>query len=130
MKKSNKPIPEVEIINYGRYAQWDRNTKALPDFLEMTGEIPAEVDVEFGMVVEIRQAKGRYLDFRIDHPPFRDESGKVVPPFEGSFRVKQSHYRFFLGDTVWPPVEDKKGEWTMSILFNDQVLASKSIMLT
>lgn len=129
MKKSNKPLPQVEIINYGKYAKWDRDSRDIPEFLEMTTEVTAEVDVEFGMVVEIRKAKGRYLDFRIDHPPFKNKKGKTEPPFDGTFRVKQNLYRFFLGDTIWPPVEDKKGEWTMSIFFNEELLASKSLML-
>lgn len=129
MKKSNKPLPEVEIINYGRYNRWDRTSRDLPEFLALTETIEAGIDVEFGMIVEIRKARGRYLDFRIDHPPFADNEGNPEPPFEGSFRVKQNPYRFFLGDTVWKPVEDKKGEWTLSIFYNGQVLAQKSLML-
>lgn len=129
MKKSNKPVPEVEIINYGRYKQWDRNSRDLPEFLELSEEIKAELDVEFGMIVEIRKGRGRYLDFRIDHPSFTDPEGNVEPPFEGSFRVKQNPYRFFLGDTIWEPIGDKKGEWVLTILFNDEVLAQKRLML-
>lgn len=130
MKKSNKPLPEVEIINYGRYSSWDRDSKALPEFQELTETVEASVDVEFGMIVEIRKGKGRYLDFRIDHPPFEDSEGNIEPPFEGTFRVKQNPYRFFLGDTVWEPVEDKKGEWKLSLFIDDVELVSKTILLT
>ncbi len=129
MKKSKKPHPEVEIINYGRYDRWNSDEKKLPEFVELTETIQTEIDVEFGMIVEIRKAKGRYLDFVINHPPFTDINGKVEPPFEGSFRVKQNPYRFFLGDTVWHPVEDKKGEWELILLFEDEILIKKSILL-
>ena len=129
MKKSNKPKPEVEIINYGKYSRWNRDEKKLPEFIELTDRVEAELDVEFGMIVEIRKARGRYLDFIINHPPFMDEQGKMEPPFEGTFRVKQNPYRFFLGDTVWEPIDDKKGEWELLILFEEEVLAKKSILL-
>lgn len=129
MKKSNKPSPEIEIINYGRYNRWDRNSKALPEFLELTDTIEADLDVEFGMIVEIRKARGRYLQFKIDHPPFTDADGNAEPSFEGTFRVRQNPYRFFLGDTIWAPVDDKRGEWTLSILHNEEVLVKKSLLL-
>ncbi len=129
MKRSNKPLPEIEIINYGLYEKWDRSAKALPEFLELTTEIKAELDVEFGMIVEIRKAKGRYFDFVIDHPPFKDKEGNIEPPFEGNFRVKQNPYRFFLGDTIWEPIEDKLGDWILSILVEDQILVSKTLTI-
>lgn len=129
MKKSNKPTPEIEIINYGRYSRWERDSKTLPEFIELTEKIEAKPDVEFGMIVEIRKARGRYLDFRIDHPPFKDSDGILEAPFEGAFRVKQNPYRFFLGDTVWEPIEDKKGEWTITIFYQGEALTSKSLLL-
>ena len=129
MKKSNKPKPEIEIINYGQYSRWDRDSKALPDFIELTEKVEAAPDVEFGMIVEIRKARGRYLEFRIDHPPFFGPDGLIEGPFEGQFRVKQNPYRFFLGDTVWEPIDDKKGEWILTIFYNDEPLVSKSLYL-
>ena len=129
MKKSKKPEPVVEIINYGRYASWNRDEKQLPEFEELTDTLEAELDLEFGMIVEIRRAKGRYLDFIINHPPFTDSDGNVEPPFEGTFRVKQNPYRFFLGDTIWKPVDDKRGEWELILLFEGQELIKKTIHL-
>ena len=129
MKRSNKPLPEVEIINYGRYSGWDRESRELPKLLELTDTVRAEPDIEFGMVVEIWQAKGRYIQFRIDHPPFTDAGGNVEPPFEGEYQVKTNPYRFFLGDTIWEPIEDKIGDWTMSIFMGEEMLASKTIRL-
>jgi len=129
MKRSNKPLPEVEIINYGLYERWDRESRALPEFVEMTTDIEAKVDIEFGMIVEIRKAKGRYLDFMIEHPPFKNSYGEIEPPFEGTFRVKQNTYRFFLGDTVWEPKKDKIGEWKLSIFLEGNLLVTKTLFL-
>lgn len=129
MKRSKKPLPEVEIVSYGQYTSWDRESRDLPELVNLTKEVKAEIGVEFGMIVEIYQAKGRYLDFRIDHPPFKDEQGKIELPFEGSYQIKSNPYSFFLGDTVWEPVEDKKGPWTMTVLMDGQRLATKTIIL-
>lgn len=127
-KKNNRPI-EIEIINYGEYSQWERESSSLPKFINLTTEVKAELGAEFGMIVEIRKARGRYLDFIIEHPPFTDEKGNVEPPFQGTFRVKHNPFYFFLGDTVWEPLEDKRGDWKMSILSGEEVLASKTIRL-
>ena len=130
MKRSKKPLPRVEIVSYGKYTKWDRDSKKLPELVELTKEVKAEVGVEFGMIVEIFQAKGRFLEFRIDHPPFADQFGTVEPPFEGNYQIKQNPYVFFLGDTIWEPVEDKRGPWTMTVYIDDQEVASKTILLT
>lgn len=127
-KKNNRPL-EIEIINFGLYSAWDRDNSKLPEFIELTNEIKAEIGVEFGMMVEIRKARGRYLDFRIDHPSFLDESGEIAEPFTGTFRVKHNPFQFFLGDTIWEPVEDKRGEWKLSIYYEEKLLVSKSIHL-
>lgn len=127
-KKNNRPL-EIEIINYGLYSEWDRESQALPSFLELTNSVEAKLGMEFGMIVQIRKARGRYLDFQIDHPPFTDETGDMAPPFTGTFRVKHNPFHFFLGDTIWEPIEDKKGEWKLSILLEGKVLVTKSINL-
>ena len=129
MKRSKKPLPEVEIISYGRYTTWDRDSKSLPQLLELTETVKAEVGVEFGMLVEIRKGKGRFLDYRIDHPPFADAHGNVSPPFEGTYQVRSNPHVFFLGDTIWEPVEDKTGDWTMSVFCDGMLLASKTVRL-
>ena len=129
MKRSKKPLPDVEIVSYGKYTKWDRESRDLPELLELTHEVEAELGVEFGMIVEIFQAKGRFLDFRIDHPMFTDSEGNVEPPFEGSYQIRNNPYAFFLGDTIWEPIEDKRGPWTMSIFIDGQKLASKTIQL-
>ncbi|MFY0598309.1 MAG: DUF3859 domain-containing protein [Cyclobacteriaceae bacterium] len=127
-KKNNRPI-EIDIINYGEYREWDRESSALPKFKELTTEVKADLGVEFGMIVEIKKARGRYLEFKIDHPPFEDAEGNVEPPFQDTFRVKHNPFQFFLGDTIWEPVEDKLGDWKLSILLDGEELVSKTITL-
>jgi len=129
MKKKNNRSLEIEIINYGLYSAWNRESHNLPEFVELTNTVAASIGVEFGMIVEIKKARGRYLDFRIDHPPFVDANGDLEPPFTGTFRVKHNPFKFFLGDTIWEPLEDKRGEWKLSIYEEDQLLITKSIIL-
>lgn len=117
-------------MSYGKYSNWDRESKDLPELLDLTEEVQAKIDVEFGMIVEINGGKGRYLDFEIKHPNFKDQDGKWEAPFRGSFQIRKNPYTFFLGDTIWEPVEDKKGPWTMTIFFDDEIVASKTILLT
>ena len=130
MKRSKKPLPKIEIVSYGRYTKWDRESRKLPELEDLTYEVKAKVGVEFGMIVEIFQAKGRFLDFVIDHPPFKDEDGAISPPFEGTYQIRKNPYIFFLGDTIWEPVDDKRGNWTMTVMMDGKELASKTILLT
>lgn len=130
MKKSKKASPKVEIVSYGRYTKWDKESRDLPELVDLTYEVQAEIGVEFGMIVEIFQAKGRYLDFKIDHPSFNDSEGNLESSFEGTYQIRNNPYAFFLGDTIWEPVEDKKGPWTMSVYMDGIMLATKTILLT
>ena len=130
MKRSKKPKPEVEIVSYGKYSNWDRESRDLPELIDLAEEVKAEIGIEFGMIIEIFKAKGRYLDFTIDHPPFKDKHGNIEPSFEGTYQIRNNPYSFFLGDTIWEPVEDKKGPWTMTVYMDGIELASKTIELT
>lgn len=116
-------------MSYGKYTKWDRDSRDLPELVDLTNEVEAEIGVEFGMIVEIYQAKGRYLDFKIDHPPFTDKDGNVEPSFDGTYQIRNNPYAFFLGDTIWEPVDDKKGPWTMSVYMDGIMLATKTILL-
>jgi hypothetical protein len=127
MKRSYKPLPRVDIISYGRYAGWNSNDRELPELVELTDRVEAAIDVEFGMIVELRQAKGRYIRYLIEHPPFPDEAGNTVPAFSGEYQIRTNPARFFLGDAVVPPVEDKKGTWELKIFWEDHLLAGKRI---
>jgi len=121
--------PEVDIHSCGIYDGWDRESRELPTLVSITNEIEAKLDVEFGYILRIRNARNCRITFRIEHPPFMDSSGRPAPPFEGELYVKTNDYRFFLGDTIWSPVEDKRGEWRLITWLDDEKVADKTLML-
>lgn len=121
--------PEVRIKTYGIYTRWDRGSRELPKILERTTTVEAVIDVEFGMVVNIHGAKNMPLDFCIDHPGIRDDKGKVRLPFDGTVYVKSNDWDFYLGDTIWDPIEDKLGDWRMTIELDGQLVADKTFEL-
>lgn len=120
---------EVELYSYGEYAEWDRGSKEIPKLVNITEEIEAEVGTEFGYVLRIKKAKGKRIDFRIDHPPFRGDDGKVMAPFTGQVFVNSNYYEFFLGDCIWAPATDKMGTWTMTTKIDGEIVATKSLRL-
>lgn len=124
-----KKRPQVDIYSYGLYDGWERESKDLPGLISMTTEIEAKLDVEFGYILRIRNARNGKITFRIEHPPFRNSSGELAPPFDGELYVKTNDYRFFLGDTVWSPVEDKRGEWRLITWLDGQKVADKTLTL-
>ena len=121
--------PTVEIHSYGLYDGWNRESKELPNLVAITDEITAELDVEFGYILRIRNARNCKITYRIEHPAFKDSSGKPAPPFDGEWYVKTNDYRFFLGDTVWSPVEDKRGEWRLITWLDGEKVADKTLLL-
>ncbi|MFW6061856.1 MAG: DUF3859 domain-containing protein [Planctomycetota bacterium] len=121
-----KKQPEARMVSYGLYTPFDRESEQLPQILEFTDHVPAREGVEFGYILEIRKARGKVLTFRIDHPPFPDKSGETAPPFEGEQRIRAPEWHFFLGDTIWPPVEDKVGDWTLSTWVDGDQVASRT----
>lgn len=121
-----KSKPEATIRSFGIYDDWDPDSKELPNIIEFTTKVPARVDIEFGMVVRIQKAKNRSIDFCIDHPGILDAEGKRRAPFEGSVYAKTNDWDFFLGDTIWEPIEDKLGTWTLWIAIDGQELARKA----
>lgn len=120
---------EVEIYSYGEYAAWDRQSKAIPKLLNITHTIEAKTGTEFGYVLKIKKAKGKRIEYRIDHPPFKDENDKVMPPFNGEVIINSNDYTFFLGDCVWDPPYDKMGNWTMTTKIDGEVVAQKTLKL-
>ncbi len=115
----------TEIYSYGIYSRWDRGTRDLPKLQKITDQIPLELDIEFGYVLHIKGAKGKRVQFQIDHPSFNDESGKVAPPFTGEYFINSNDYEFFLGDMIWAPIEDKKGEWKLTTWLDGKIIAQK-----
>ena len=117
--------PDVRMVSYGLYTPFEKGGKAMPHVLEFTTHVPARVGTEFGYILKIRKARGKWLTFRIDHPPFPDDSGQVAPPFEGELFIDANDYDFFLGDCIWAPPEDKCGDWTLTTWIEGDEIASK-----
>ena len=125
--RRKKPI--FEIYSYGEYEKWNRESKDIPRILNFSTVIEAEPGTEFGYVLHIRQGKSENITFKIDHPPFKDENGEVVPPFEGEEFIRTNDYRFYLGDCIWEPAEDKFGVWELTVYHNGKVVANKVFKL-
>jgi hypothetical protein len=53
-----------------------------------------------------------------------------MQPFEGNVYVKDNDWSFYLGDTVWEPIEDKIGNWRMTLSLAGKVIADKTFNLT
>lgn len=124
-----KRKPEVRIKSYGIYSKWDAETKHLPKIAEFTTRIPAEIDVEFGLIVNIKGAKNQELDYCIAHPGILDVDGNRRAPFDGTVFVKTNDWDFYLGDTIWEPIDDKLGQWRMSLELKGIIIAEKEFEL-
>ncbi len=111
---------------WGIYSQWDSGSKQLPKIVQVTTRVPAEVDIEFGFVVNVKGAKNQELEYCIDHPGILDDAGNRRDPFRGTVYVKTNDWDFFLGDTIWNPVDDKLGEWRLTLEMNGAAIAEKS----
>lgn len=113
------------ITSYGIYDKWDSRSKTLPSVTHFTTDIPAALDIEFGFILHAEKAKGKRLDFTIFHPDIKDEDGQILAPFTGDIVVRTNHWDFYLGDTIWSPLDDKLGEWRMVIESDDNTVAEK-----
>ncbi len=120
----NKPV--VSTQSYGIYDNWDPDSKRLPRVVEFTTDVEAQVGIEFGLVVNIKKAKNQQVEYCINHPGILDDQGHTRPPFDGTVYVKSNDWDFYLGDTIWLPLEDKLGTWRMTVSMADQVVAEKS----
>lgn len=120
---------KYKIKSYGIYDKFDNASKDLPRFLERTLTIPCKLDIEFGYVLHITGGKGKKIYFEIDHPPFNNDHGEIAPPFTGEVYITSNDYRFFLGDTVWEPIEDKLGPWHLKTFCDDKQIACKTLTL-
>lgn len=124
-----KRKPEIKMRSYGIYKQWDAESKELPQVAEFTTEVPAEIDIEFGFVVSIKGAKNKELVYCIDHPGILDADGNRRAPFDGTVYVKTNDWQFYLGDTIWEPINDKLGDWHMWLELDGRVIAEKTFWL-
>ena len=113
---------KTSIESYGRYTKWQRGSKELPHILEFTRRIEAVKDNEFGMIVKFEHARNMQFEFCIKHPPFKDSNGKIAPNFTGPIHIPTNNYRFYLGDCIWLPAEDKTGIWETQILQEEKII--------
>jgi hypothetical protein len=124
-----KKKPEVTMHSHGLYDGWDRDSKALPNLVKITTEIETTLEVEFGYILRIRNARNCKITFRIEHPPFKDSAGNIAAPFDGELFVKTNDFRFFLGDTIWAPVDDKRGAWRLITWLDGEKVADKTLTM-
>ncbi|WP_456297331.1 DUF3859 domain-containing protein [Vibrio sp. AK197] len=120
-----KRSPVIEMTSYGIYTQWDSNSKHLPKIQDFTTDVTADIDIEFGFVVNIKKAKGVVIEYCIEHPGILSKRGELLEPFTGEIHVGSNDWDFYLGDTIWEPIEDKLGKWRMSLTMNGRVIAEK-----
>ncbi len=118
-----------ELYSYGEYSSWERSSKRLPKLLKITDKVKIQPGIEFGYVIKIKGAKGKKIEYCIDHPPFKNDKGLIEPSFKGEYFINSNDYDFFLGDTVWEPYDDKQGKWTLTAKLEGKVLAEKIITL-
>ena len=119
----------IRMRSFGIYTHWDAQSKELPKILEFTTTIPAVVDVEFGFIVNIQNTKNQQLEYCIYHPDIPDDQGDIRRPFDGTVYVQTNDWDFFLGDTIWEPVENKLGPWRLTLELGGQIIADKTFHL-
>lgn len=124
-----KQKPVVTIRSYGIYTKFEDGSKELPKVLEFTRRVRAEIDVEFGLVVNIKRAKNKLLRYCIYHPGILGDDGKIRDPFDGEVYVRSGDWDFFLGDTIWEPIDDKLGDWRMTIEMDGKIVAEETFDL-
>lgn len=124
-----KKKAEVKLESWGIYTPWDKTSKELPRLIKMTREIPCELDIEFGYIVNIKKAKNKKLHYCIYHPNIPGEDGEPMAPFAGEEFIKQNDWHFFIGDTVWEPVENKRGPWRITLAIEDRIVADETFHL-
>jgi len=126
-----KRSPVVEMTSYGIYSTWDSGSKDLPKIKEFTTTIVADEEVEFGLTVNIKKAKGEKMQYCIYHPGIINKKGKTLAPFDGEEYVGNNDWNFYLGDTIQllHPVdglESNLGDWRMVLELQGRVVAEKT----
>ena len=120
---------DINLYSYGEYTEWDRNSRKLPKIVNISHTVQAEIGTEFGYVLKIKRGKGKKLEFKVIHPPFKDENGVVMDDFTGEYYINSNDYEFFLGDCIWEPLDDKLGPWRLITYLDGQVIADKTLQL-
>ena len=125
-----KTSPIFSVVNYGIYEKWDQKRRGLPKIKQVTECVPAVIDIEFGLIINIKKGKGISIDWCIEHPHITDKKGRLMAPFEGKEIVRNNDWQFYLGDTIWAPEHDKVGDWRMYIQYNSEIVIDKTFELT
>ena len=128
MKKSKKKF-EVVIESYGLYTQWRSSGRELPKIIEFTNVIKAYSGNEFGMILRIRKGKGVKLDYYIRRQVLINGRNIIENDFSGKHIIRSNDYKFFVGDCIDHPVEDKIGKWIISIYSEGILLAEKTFSI-
>ncbi|RTZ14483.1 DUF3859 domain-containing protein [Vibrio aquaticus] len=126
-----KRSPVVEMVSYGIYKEWDSRSKELPKIVDFTTKVPADEEIEFGYIVNIKKAKGEVIEFCIDHPGVKGKKGQILEPFTGELHVGSNDWDFYLGDTIQllDPIdgfESNIGKWRMTIQLGNKVISDKT----
>lgn len=124
-----KVKPEYTLVSCGIYSSWEEESKNLPQILSFTTDVKAEIDVEFGYIINVKKGKGIKLKFCVYHPDIPDKNGNVMEPFTGEVYVKNNDWSFYLGDTVWEPINNKLGNWRFVIECEGKIIADKTFEL-
>jgi hypothetical protein len=103
----------------------EQGSRDIPKILEFTNIVEAIEGNEFGMILHITGGKGSKIDYCIKHPPFKDKNGNTEPDFTGTCLVNTNDYKFYIGDCIWLPLEDKCGTWLVQVLFEGKVIAEE-----
>ena len=84
----------IKMQTYGIHSQWQSKAKELPKIKEFTTDIPAEIDIEFGFIVNIKNARGSKINYCIEHPGIHDQAGKLRAPFTGEIHITNNDWVF------------------------------------
>ena len=53
-----------------------------------------------------------------------DENNIPMTPFTGEVYIKSNDFRFYIGDCIWSPVDNKTGIWEISAQINNKTVAN------
>ncbi|XPF93921.1 DUF3859 domain-containing protein [Colwellia sp. RE-S-Sl-9] len=124
-----KSIIQHSITSFGIYDKWEDTSKSLPKIKEFTVSVPAKIDIEFGFIINIKKGKGKKITYCIYHPNIPDDDGTVMPPFTGDMYIRDNNWNFYLGDTIWAPIDNKLGDWRMTITCDNKIIADKTFIV-
>jgi hypothetical protein len=124
-----KSKPIIKILSFGIYNQWNSKEKILPKIQQFTTKIEASLDIEFGFIINIKKAKGEKVQYCIYHPDIPDNNGNPLAPFDGEVFITSNDWDFYLGDTIWLPIENKLGIWRMTIELKGKIIAEKKFVV-